>query len=493
MSRDRIVLVGMMGSGKTTVGRALAARLGWPYWDNDGALRARTGRDVAEVLLDEGSERLHDLEYAVLLDALAAPPPYVVSAPGSAALHPAARSRLAEEYVVWLRARPDTLAARVAGGPSRPFLGGADVAATVLALDAERRDGFAAIATYVVDVDDRTVRRGRRGDRVVALKDPTASATVGVVRTTLGAALVALALAASGCGNTGHRAVAGEASSTPPAPTSAAPTSPVATSPVPSSVAPSPTATHASSRPAAPPPAPSGGVKTNRLCETPPASSVGGYPRTVTTAAPLDLLVTGDSMQESEGPQLTALANAKRHVVAGCTVPKYSTGLVRDDFFDWPAYAKQLMAQRDPEAISFMIGGNDGQNMTVNGRILQAGSTEWAAEYQRRAATMLAAFANGHRKVYWIGMPIARSDRLTGIYHVMNDAVRKATAGVPGVQFVDIWSMFAPHGYYQDSFANEYGTIQRMRGSDGIHLSTAGAAYLARRMLRLLDADWHLT
>jgi hypothetical protein len=204
----------------------------------------------------------------------------------------------------------------------------------------------------------------------------------------------------------------------------------------------------------------------------------------------LDLLVTGDSLQESMGPQLVAMADDK---IAGCTVPKYSTGLVRDDFFDWPAYARQLAADRDPEAVSFMIGGNDAQNMSVGGRILEAGSAEWAAEYQRRAAAVMAAFARADRKVYWIGMPIARSDRHTRVFKVANDAVRKAASSVTGVRFVDIWAMFAPNGYYQDSFADEYGRVQRMRSSDGIHLSTAGAAYLARHMFKTLNADWHLT
>jgi hypothetical protein len=180
-------------------------------------------------------------------------------------------------------------------------------------------------------------------------------------------------------------------------------------------------------------------------------------------------------------------------MVAGCTVPKYSTGLVRDDFFDWPAYARQLARERDPEAVSFMIGGNDAQNMSVGGRVLEAGSGEWAAEYQRRAQSVMRAFADGHRKVYWIGMPIARSERHTRVFRVANDAVRKAAAGVPGVEFVDIWAMFAPNGRYQDSFANENGTVERMRSSDGIHLSVAGSAYLARRMLRELNQDWHLT
>jgi hypothetical protein len=310
------------------------------------------------------------------------------------------------------------------------------------------------------------------------------------------APLLAAGLLLSACGGspspravaaTSPAAISSASESTPASPTASRSPhpSPTATRPP---VATAPPATATSTRPPPPPPA----IATNRRCETPPAASTGGYPRTVTTAAPLDLLMTGDSLQESSGPQLTAYANAKRHVVAGCTVPKYSTGLVRDDFFDWPAYAVQLAAERDPEAVSFMIGGNDGQNMDVGGRILQAGSAEWATEYQKRAAAVMRAFANGHRKVYWIGMPIARSERLTGIYKVLNDAVRKAAASVPGVRFVDIWAMYAPNGHYQDSFANEYGTVERMRNSDGIHLSTAGAAMLARRMLGILDADWHL-
>jgi hypothetical protein len=316
------------------------------------------------------------------------------------------------------------------------------------------------------------------------------------VRTTPGAALIALALTLPACGSAArHPASAVEPTpsvtqSVPPSsvfPSSSPASSPAATTP------PAPPRTTSAAPATHPAPPPPGGVSTNRACETPPAASAGGYPRAITTAAPLDLLVTGDSMQETEGPRLAAYANAKRHVVAGCTVPKYSTGLVRDDFFDWPAYARQLAAQRDPEAVTFMIGGNDGQNMSIGGRVVEAGSAEWAAEYQRRATAVMTAFADGHRKVYWIGMPVARSDRLTKIYQVLDDAVRKAAADVPGVKFVDIWSMFAPNGHYQDSFADEYGTVRVMRGSDGIHLSTAGAEYLARRMLRILDADWHLT
>jgi shikimate kinase len=148
----RIVLAGMMGAGKTTVGRALAARLGWTYWDNDTELRRLAGRDLGEVAR-AGTERLHELEAEVLRAGLAAPPPVVVAAPGSAVLDPALAALLRAEYVVWLRASPQTLAARVAGGTERPYLPGAGDEAILAALDAERRPGFAAVASYVVDVD----------------------------------------------------------------------------------------------------------------------------------------------------------------------------------------------------------------------------------------------------------------------------------------------------------------------------------------------------
>ena len=141
---NRVVLVGMMGAGKTTVGRLLAARLGWAYLDNDAALP----RPPGEVAAVEGLAALHAAEAAALRAALGREG--VVAAPGSVALDPGLLALLRAETVVWLRARPETLAARVAG-TARP-LAEEDVAE----LEARRRPGFAAVATHVVDVDDLT-------------------------------------------------------------------------------------------------------------------------------------------------------------------------------------------------------------------------------------------------------------------------------------------------------------------------------------------------
>ena len=75
-----LVLVGMMGCGKTTVGRLLAVRTGWPYADNDDLVRATSGHESAAIRATEGEDALHAYESAALLDALGMSVPRVIGA-----------------------------------------------------------------------------------------------------------------------------------------------------------------------------------------------------------------------------------------------------------------------------------------------------------------------------------------------------------------------------------------------------------------------------
>jgi len=151
---DRLVLVGMMGAGKTTVGRELAARLGWRFLDSDDLVEAATGRTVSEIFATGGEAAFRAEESRALADALSAGSPAVVSAAGGSVLDPANRRRLATAgTVVWLRAGPATLADRVGDGAGRPLL--RDDPGTALAeLDAVRRPLYGEVADVVVDVDD---------------------------------------------------------------------------------------------------------------------------------------------------------------------------------------------------------------------------------------------------------------------------------------------------------------------------------------------------
>jgi len=148
----RLLLIGMMGAGKTTVGRLAADRLGWPYLDSDLEVEAATGRTVAEIFAEEGESAFRAAEAEALASALSVEPA-VVSVAGGAVLEPANRTRIAQAgTVVWLRAEVATLACRVGDGAGRPLLAG-DPAAALARLDAVRRPLYAELADAVVDVD----------------------------------------------------------------------------------------------------------------------------------------------------------------------------------------------------------------------------------------------------------------------------------------------------------------------------------------------------
>jgi aldose 1-epimerase len=180
---ERLVLVGMMGAGKTTTAYALAERLAWPVRDCDVDLEARTGRTAAELAADpaaDGLEGLHRLEEDLLIEALATEDPVIVAAAASTVGSARVRELLAGATVVWLDVPVDELLGRAATGAHRRALDRAAAAALYgsrsghLAAVADLRlDGRAPIGTIVdavlrfIGADERIVDFGRRraGDR----------------------------------------------------------------------------------------------------------------------------------------------------------------------------------------------------------------------------------------------------------------------------------------------------------------------------------------
>jgi shikimate kinase len=149
----RILLVGMMGSGKSTVGRLLADRLGWAYRDSDADVEAATGRSVPEIFERDGEQAFRRAEAEALARACQLGTPVVVSAAGGSVLASDNRRLLAQSgLVVWLRARPETNARRVGDGAGRPLLGD-DPAGAMTRLFAERAPFYGEVADLVIDVD----------------------------------------------------------------------------------------------------------------------------------------------------------------------------------------------------------------------------------------------------------------------------------------------------------------------------------------------------
>jgi shikimate kinase len=154
---SHLVLVGMMGSGKTTVGRRVAARLGRRLRDSDAEVEARTGRTVREIFETDGEPAFRAEEARALAEALDDPEPAVVAAAGGVVLDPANRDRLrARGTVVWLDASPEDLARRVGSRNHRPLLGD-DPLAALRRLDRERRALYEEVADHVVPVGRRPV------------------------------------------------------------------------------------------------------------------------------------------------------------------------------------------------------------------------------------------------------------------------------------------------------------------------------------------------
>ncbi|HYJ52190.1 MAG TPA: shikimate kinase [Allosphingosinicella sp.] len=121
-----IVLVGLMGAGKTTVGRRLARRLGLPFADADGEIEAAAGMTVGEIFEHYGEAHFRDGERRVIARLIEGPR-QVIAAGGGAFVDPATRALMLERCtVIWLDAELELLAERVGRRDHRPLVRGKD-------------------------------------------------------------------------------------------------------------------------------------------------------------------------------------------------------------------------------------------------------------------------------------------------------------------------------------------------------------------------------
>ncbi len=153
-----VVLIGLMGAGKTTVGRLVATRLGRPFVDTDALVEADAGRTVAEIFAAAGERGFRTLE-AAAVRRVSAVGGQVVAVGGGAVLDPDTVTALrATGELILLEAPPATLAARVGAGDGRPLLAGAatPVLERLQSLRVERDAAYRAAAVTVVDTAGRT-------------------------------------------------------------------------------------------------------------------------------------------------------------------------------------------------------------------------------------------------------------------------------------------------------------------------------------------------
>ncbi|WP_210502393.1 shikimate kinase [Nocardioides xinjiangensis] len=150
----RVVLVGPMGAGKTTVAALLGQAWGVPVRDTDADIEASTGREISDIFVESGEEHFREFEAAAVAAAVAEHDG-VLALGGGAVLRAETRELLAGLPVVFLRVGLGDAVKRVGLGVGRPLLLG-NVRARIKALLDERTPVYESVATHVVDTDGRT-------------------------------------------------------------------------------------------------------------------------------------------------------------------------------------------------------------------------------------------------------------------------------------------------------------------------------------------------
>jgi shikimate kinase len=148
-----IVVVGLMGAGKTKIGRRLAARLGLRFSDSDQEIEAAAGESIEEIFANRGERAFREGERRVIARLLAQPV-HVLATGGGAFMDPLTRALIARRGVsLWLRADLDVLVSRVSRRNNRPLLKGGDPR-SILGELMESRHPIYAKADVVVDSSD---------------------------------------------------------------------------------------------------------------------------------------------------------------------------------------------------------------------------------------------------------------------------------------------------------------------------------------------------
>lgn len=153
-----IVLIGLMGSGKTTVGKRLAKQLGCTFVDTDDVVLKATGLSVRDIFERFGETVFRDHETRALQSILLDDTPKVIAAAGGAVLAENNRRAISDSssYVVWLDTEPSNLLKRVSFGPHRPLLDD-DAPTTLEAMSTVRKGLYSELADTRVDTNSLNV------------------------------------------------------------------------------------------------------------------------------------------------------------------------------------------------------------------------------------------------------------------------------------------------------------------------------------------------
>ncbi|MDQ0458057.1 SGNH/GDSL hydrolase family protein [Rhizobium paknamense] len=218
-------------------------------------------------------------------------------------------------------------------------------------------------------------------------------------------------------------------------------------------------------------------------------------PETPPAPAKLDkaqkILVIGDFFASSIGDGLAeAFRDSPGTVVE--VRSNGSSGLVRDDYFDWQKQLPKMLDEVKPALVVIEVGANDRQQMTASGGEQRFPTDGWFSEYERRVDALARKITDKHIPLIWAGLPPVKSPGMSADLSRFNALYRKSAERLGG-EFVDLWDGFVDQdGAFVLTGSDVNGQQVRLRGPDGISMTDAGkrkmAFYLEKSVRKLLGA-----
>jgi len=180
-------------------------------------------------------------------------------------------------------------------------------------------------------------------------------------------------------------------------------------------------------------------------------------------------MVVGDFMAGSLAKGLAEAYRENPNVVV-INASNGSSGLVRDDFYDWPVRIPELVESQKPDAILVMIGANDRQAIGSE----SPGTDAWRAAYVARIVAFADALKATGKPVLWGGLVPVSSSTMSRDYSSFNGIMREQLEA-KGIKFIDLWNGFADdEGKYVAVGPDVRGQSVQLRGSDGLNFTRAG-------------------
>ena len=153
---NHVILIGFMGCGKSSVGKALADAMGIPFVDTDGMIEEQAGRKINDIFREDGEEYFRELETSVLKQLLSAQERKVIAVGGGLPVREINREYLKRlGTVVYLLAKVETLTVRLEGDNTRPMLRGGELKKRIETLMDARGELYGEAADVCVETDDK--------------------------------------------------------------------------------------------------------------------------------------------------------------------------------------------------------------------------------------------------------------------------------------------------------------------------------------------------